>query len=385
MRSNFCILAVICVSFSFLGADDPDPIEPPEPNIQAPYEDYYRFQTSSGTGYRIEGTTKIWVGGDVMFNWAVRDSMKGEDPLLPFRSFTSLLSNMHFRMLNLETPILEKKPNPDKLKSYVFYGVKSDLQILKTMGIDSVFLGNNHTMDLGEEGLRETIRILSDSNLKWAGAGLTEEESYRPIVYQREGIEYRVFSFSDVGETRLFANHKSPGAAYFRVGVAERLVQKTRSNQTNILSLHWGVEYSPEPTEVQRRTAKYLVNEGYQVIVGHHPHVPQGIEVFPKGVAIYSLGNFLFGSKNSYLKHNISLVLHYQGAKLVCLEIIPIFGKHQLVPGEAYFSPLFGKEADDFLKEYAVQCKNLGTELIVSGGRAYVFLDKELKAKVKPY
>lgn len=358
--------------------------EPIEDEIVLPVEELYRFKTNSGSGYRFPDTYKIWIGGDVMFNWGVRDSMKNEDPFFAFRSFSYFLQNYDVRMLNLETPILKKTPNVDQMKSYVFFGERKDLTLLKFLGIDAVFLGNNHTMDFGEEGLKDTIDLLNEFKIGFAGAGLNHLESWKPIVLNKDESEYRVFSFSDTGETRLFSGPKSPGAAYFRVGVAEKLIQKSKPNQTNILSVHWGVEYSPIPTDVQRNAAKYLVDAGYKVIVGHHPHIPQGIEVFPKGIVIYSLGNFLFGSKNQYLKHNITAVLHFKKEKLVCVEIIPIFGKHQTADGNHYFYPLGPAESELFLKEYSVLCKQLGTNLIVSGGRGYVFLENEPNAKLNP-
>jgi hypothetical protein len=381
----FCIAVFTFASISSTFADSPEPLEDYEPILTPPYEDFYRYKTQTGTGFRLKDTTKIWVGGDVMFNWGVRDAMKGEDPLLPFRSFTSLLYNMDYRMLNLETPILHKTPTLDKLKSYVFYGEKKDLRVLTALQIDGVFLGNNHTMDLGESGLVDTLLSLDESKISYAGAGKNEEESLKPLVFKKDNLEYRTFSFSDIGENRLFSGPRTPGAAYFRVPVAERLVRGSKPGQVNMLSLHWGVEYSPEPTDIQRKTAKYLIGAGYQVILGHHPHIPQGIEVFPKGIVIYSLGNFLFGSKNSYLKHNISVVLHFVRNRLVCAEIIPVFGKHQTMPGDQYFMPLAANESEEFLREYALLCKNLGTELVISGGRGYVFLDNELKANVNPY
>jgi poly-gamma-glutamate synthesis protein (capsule biosynthesis protein) len=144
------------------------------------------------------------------------------------------------------------------------------------------------------------------------------------------------------------------------------------------------VEYSPYPTEEQRKAAKYLVGAGYKVILGHHPHVPQGIEVFPNGIVIYSLGNFLFGSKNQYLKHNITAVLHFEKEKLLAVEVIPVFGKHQSADGLHYFYPLGPIEAENFLKEYAILCKQLGTNLIISGGRGYVFLEDDPNARLNP-
>ncbi|MCZ8343338.1 MAG: CapA family protein [Leptospira sp.] len=371
----------MCIYSDILPDRTPEPIEV---EVNLPVSELYRFKTESGTGYRFPNTYKIWVAGDVMFNWGVRDSMKAEDPLFAFRSFSFFLQNFDYRMLNLETPILKKTPNADSIKSYVFYGERNDLNLLKFLGIDAVFLGNNHTMDFGEEGLKDTLDLLDEFKISHSGAGLNQAESLKPIVIPKDGVEYRVFSFSDTGETRLFSSLKTPGAAYFRVGTAEKLIQKSKSNQTNILSVHWGVEYSPYPTEEQRKAAKYLVGAGYKVILGHHPHVPQGIEVFSNGVVIYSLGNFLFGSKNQYLKHNITAVLHFAKEKLIAVEVIPVFGKHQSGDGLHYFYPLGPNEAENFLKEYAVLCKQLGTNLIVSGGRGYVFLEEDPNARLNP-
>ncbi|BDA79316.1 metallophosphatase [Leptospira kobayashii] len=376
---------LFCVFPSFLFSEDgPEQTEEAEPRVIAPIRDYYRFKTETGQGFRFPESTKLWFGGDVMFNWGVRDSIRKDDPSFAFRSFTGLLASMDYRVLNLETPILRKQPSADKLKSYVFYGTGEDLSILKELQIDGVTLGNNHTMDFGEPGLKDTLSLLAENKISSAGAGDNESLAMVPLLYKSIDNEFRIFSFSDTGETRLFAGPRNPGAAYFRVGVAERLARKTKPNQVNILAVHWGVEYNPEPTETQRKAAKYLIGAGYQAIIGHHPHIPQGIEVFPKGVVIYSLGNFFFGSKNQYLKHNISAVLHFQKGILAVVEVIPIFGRHQSMSGDHFFSPLGPKEADEFLKEYAFLCKNLGTELVISGGRGYVFLDKELKAKLNP-
>ncbi|TGL90158.1 CapA family protein [Leptospira congkakensis] len=377
---SFLFLIFLLPLFLF-SADIP---ESEEPKIDLPIKDLYHFRTETGETIQYPKSTKLWFGGDVMFNWGVRDSMKTEDPYFPFRSFFSYLKNFDFRFLNLETPILHKTPAADQRKSYVFFGERRDLLVLRMFGIDGVFLGNNHTMDFGESGLFETLELLDEFGIPHAGAGKNTDEALVPITVSKQNTEYRIFSFSDTGETRLFSGIKSPGAAYFRVGTAERLIKKTKPNQVNLLSVHWGVEYSPLPMETERNAAKYLVNAGYQVIIGHHPHVPQGIEVFPKGVVIYSLGNFLFGSKNQYLKHNISVVLHFDADKLLFVEVVPVFGKHQTLIGDHYFFPLGPKEAEIFLKEYAILCKQLGTDLVISGGRGYVFFDKELKAKLKP-
>ncbi|MBL0954633.1 MAG: CapA family protein [Leptospira sp.] len=380
MKHKFFV-SLLLFPILLFSADFPEQLEDP---LELPTKYLYQFQTETGESLQITNSTKLWFGGDVMFNWGVRDSMRSEDVFFPFRSFFRYLDQFDFRFINLETPILHKAPTADQRKSYVFYGERRDLTVLRALGINGVFLGNNHTMDFGENGLFETLDLLDEFKILHTGAGKNTDHALLPILVKKGNTEFRLFSFSDTGETRLFSGTNSPGAAYFRVATAERIIKKTKPGQVNVLSVHWGVEYNPTPMDTERNAAKYLVNAGYKVIIGHHPHVPQGIEVFPKGIVVYSLGNFFFGSKNQYLKHNISVVTHFDGDKLLFVEVIPVFGKHQNLPGDHYFFPLGPKEAESFLKEYAILCKQLGTELVISGGRGYVFFEKELKAKLKP-
>ncbi|TGM82578.1 CapA family protein [Leptospira levettii] len=380
MKPRF-LVSLFLFPILLFSADFPEHLEDP---LELPTKYLYQFQTETGESLQVANSTKLWFGGDVMFNWGVRDSMRSEDVFFPFRSFFRYLDQFDFRFINLETPILHKAPTADQRKSYVFYGERRDLTVLRALGINGVFLGNNHTMDFGENGLFETLDLLDEFKIFHTGAGKNTDHALQPILVKKGNTEFRLFSFSDTGETRLFSGTNSPGAAYFRVATAEKLIKKTKPGQVNVLSVHWGVEYNPTPMDTERNAAKYLINAGYKVIIGHHPHVPQGIEVFPKGIVVYSLGNFFFGSKNQYLKHNISVVTHFEGDKLLFVEVIPVFGKHQNLPGDHYFFPLGPREAETFLKEYAILCKQLGTELVISGGRGYVFFEKELKAKLKP-
>lgn len=344
-----------------------------EPKPELPTREFYRYKMTSGEPLHIKGTTRFWIGGDVMFNWGVRESMLEEDKMTPFRSLSPILQDMDLVMLNLETPILEKKPAVDKIKPYVFFAEPKNLSILKELGVQLVFLGNNHTMDFGAQGLEETLEHTKVNKIASVGAGKNLREAFKPFVWKKNKSEFAIYSVSGVGESRLFAGPNRPGVAPLN---SEFLKEEVGGkNRISILSFHWGVEYSPMPTPEQRQLAKELFQSGAKVIVGHHPHVPQGIEVFPGGgVCIYSLGNLFFGSKNQYLKHNISVVLHFQEKKLIAVEVIPLYGKQQSHNGPPYFEPLDGNEAEEFLKEYALLCERLGTQLHVQGGRGYVFL-----------
>ncbi|HNC00055.1 MAG TPA: CapA family protein, partial [Leptospiraceae bacterium] len=134
------------------------------------------------------------------------------------------------------------------------------------------------------------------------------------------------------------------------------------------------VEYSPEPTKEQIKQGHELINSGFTAIIGHHPHIPQGIEKYKNGIIIYSLGNFLFGSRNQYLNHNIAVMLHFENNELIFCEVIPIFGKFQ--DAEHIVRPLPYSEAEDFLHEYSILCQNLNTKLEIKNGRGYIYIKK---------
>ena len=74
-----------------------------------------------------------------------------------------------------------------------------------------------------------------------------------------------------------------------------------------LVSLHWGIEYYTRPTPEQVQIGRALVDAGASLVVGHHPHIPQGMEVYRGGLICYSLGNFLFGSVNPYQTQNLVL------------------------------------------------------------------------------
>lgn len=184
-----------------MGADIPESVEP---KLDLPIQNLYHFRTETGETIQYPKSTKLWFGGDVMFNWGVRDSMRSEDPYFPFRSFSSYLTLFDFRFLNLETPILHKTPSADQRKSYVFFGERRDLTVLRMLGIDGVFLGNNHTMDFGENGLYDTLELLDEFGIRHTGAGKNTDEALVPITVSKQNTEYRIFLFLIQGKRGCF-------------------------------------------------------------------------------------------------------------------------------------------------------------------------------------
>ncbi|PJZ24968.1 metallophosphatase [Leptospira hartskeerlii] len=335
---------------------------------------------------------KVLLGGDVMFNWGIRDTIKSKGELAPVKGLKSVFESADLRVLNLETPVVSER-SWDHGKAYVFQAKASDLESMSFLGVDLVSLGNNHAMDHGPEGLEETLKFLGDRNIASIGAGKNLESAFRPWIWEGKDTNLRVYSATNVAEGRSHYAGQSPGVMpldpelilkkfqveKFQLNSSRAPKKDKRSKaispgkQFRILSLHWGVEYSPFPTIEQRKIAKTLADGGLDIIVGHHPHIPQGIEKIGNTIVLYSLGNLIFGSRNAYLNHNLIVILHIKKSKLINIELVPIFGKFQ--NEDHLVRPLEGKEAENFLKEVAVLSQDLGTKIRIEGDRGWVELD----------
>lgn len=337
---------------------------------------------------------KILFGGDVMFNWGIRDTIKSKGELAPVQGLKGLFEEADLRVLNLETPVISEK-SWDLGKAYVFQAKESDLESMSFLGVDYVSLGNNHAMDHGPEGLQETIKFLSNRSIFYAGAGNDLDSAFRPWDWEVKEKIFKFYSATSVAEGRAHYAGTKPGVMPLDLELIKKKLQsekgrnvpkkrpirskksppenETASDPFRVFSLHWGVEYSPFPTQEQRRQAKELADQGIKVIIGHHPHIPQGIERIGKSLVFYSLGNLIFGSRNSYLNHNLIVILHIKKGELWKAELVPIFGKFQTE--DHLVRPLEGEEAKRFLEEISVLSADLGTKLRIEGDRAWVDLD----------
>ncbi|MBP7283045.1 MAG: CapA family protein [Leptospiraceae bacterium] len=320
-------------------------------------------------------TLKVLVAGDVMFNWGLRETRQKRGEFSPVEGLIPLFQEADLRMVNLETPVANSQEEMDDSKSYVFNAKPEDLSLLKKINIDLVFLGNNHSMDYGKKGLEDTMANLKKENILFAGMGKNLKAAFDPTPISIRDKPLNIISVSNIGESRLFATDTKPGIAPLQISRLKKIIsEKDSQNKINLLSVHWGVEYNPEPTKEQKKQARELIEAGFAAVIGHHPHIPQGVEKYKNGIIIYSLGNFIFGSRNQYLNHNIAVMLHFENQELIFCEIIPIFGKFQ--NAEHLVRTLPYQEAEDFLHEYSILSENLNTKIEIKNGRGYIYFKK---------
>lgn len=268
--------------------------------------------------------------GDVHFEWGVAKLIQEQGPAAPVKDIASLFSESDFRAANVETAITDEgSPYPGR--SHVFGAPARSVETLKALKLNLAILANNHVMDLGAEGLNGTLKNLKAANILTAGAGPTARDAAAPTLFNIGEARFAIVAASVIGDEGMWSDEKRPGSA--RPAQVLATVASLRGKVDHIIvSVHWGVEYNPYADLEQQTLARQLVSAGATAVIGHHPHVPQGIDIDRGAVVCYSLGNFLFGSATPYQRPNLLVQLKFEPKKpgVQSLKLFPIHGEYRL-------------------------------------------------------
>jgi poly-gamma-glutamate synthesis protein (capsule biosynthesis protein) len=228
-----------------------------------------------------------------------------------FAPIVDLLSEPDLTFANLETPIA-----PDAsggTREYVFNAPPDAVSALLHAGVDAVSVANNHAFDQGRAGFEETLRRLEQARMNAIGAG-PPGSAAGPLRIEVGGL-----ALAFLGYAHFFNQEGNacppPSAAKGRCIQAgqldrARILDEVRAAATLsdavVVSLHWGVEYDPQPRSEDVELAHAIVEAGALVVLGHHPHVLQPIELHRRsdgrvGVIAYSLGNFVSNQSRRYV------------------------------------------------------------------------------------
>jgi len=239
-------------------------------------------------------------GGDCLLAEHFERAM-GEDIHRGFKNL-ELLRTADIAMVNLECPVTTRGnriPKPFNFRMNPLF-----LQSLTEAGIDVVNIANNHIYDYDSTGLFDTIRYLDSVKLNHVGAGRDRDEAHRPVVLRAGGKRFGFLGYYGGGEAPP-AGATQPGVARREIAAIASDIMSLRLRDSTdyiVVNLHWGVEKATIPERAQVEFAHQVIDAGADVIIGHHPHVLQGIERYRSGIVAYSLGNLLFGgnSRSSY-------------------------------------------------------------------------------------
>lgn len=283
-----------------------------------------------------DGSFSILFVGDIILVNHTKKLMKANGLDYPFRKIQPQLSQFDFVIGNLETPIT-RRGTPVRDRFYIFRLNPSLAKSLTTINLSGVTLGNNHLFDYGPEGVYDTIQNLENLGIKFSGAGPTLEEARRPITLESGMIKVYILSYCGRPPDRYYAGNDRPGTAPMDMKIITEDINKYKKhNNVVIVSLHWGIEQTHMIQKDQISLAHEIINQGADAIVGHHPHWPQGIEIYRQKPIIYSLGNFVNGHLNKIEKDNIITAFYFKKSSLTSIEVMSIAGKNREIKFQPY-------------------------------------------------
>jgi len=197
--------------------------------------------------------------------------------------------HLHNVILNLEAPFSDKGvPGMNKVNLSMDPDVV--FSTFNPAHIAAVNLANNHIMDYGEEAYNTTIELLKAKNIPFFGAGKSTENFNNPFIIGNVAI----FGYACTTTNAIFGDGNKSGAAVFNTDHVIKEIQKYRTSYFIVVNLHWGQEYYsfPKPEDVYK--ARKLIDNGVDMIIGHHPHKLQSFEKYKGKYIFYSLGNGIF-------------------------------------------------------------------------------------------
>ena len=294
-------------------------------------------------------------------------------------------------MANLEV-VLTNQGSPHTSKSVVYRGNPNNVYALPAAGIDAVSLANNHTLDYGWAGLQQMLTNLDNLGLITSGAGANSYEAYEPAWINRKGMSIAVLRSSDrTGQYNnaipyLHAGYNKFGFAYMSPYYFQEQVNALDGNADLIIAeLHGGSEYSLSPGSGYDKNNPFLndtededynyrtdvphmwdiemrhhaIDSGADLVIVHHPHILQGLEIYNGKLIAHSLGNFVFDL--NYPETFPTMIL-YADADL------DGFSNYRIKPAyiDAYIpKPAIGQLGLHILDYLAMRSRELNTVLLV--------------------
>ena len=211
------------------------------------------------------------------------------------------LPDAEYVITNAEGPITTRTEPYDPSQRWSYAALPEAAQALAAEGVLAAGLANNHALDRGPAGLADTVAHLDAAGVASFGAGADLDGALRPLIVETPHGRVGVVAFGQGGGVSANAGADRPGIAVLTRCNAAEGVQRAREAGARwvVAFVHWGVNYTGV-LHSQRAQAALLADAGYDLAIGHGPHVAQPADVVRGMPVVYSLGNWVFGTPGRF-------------------------------------------------------------------------------------
>lgn len=313
--------------------------------------------------------------GDMMLDGTARPVLSELGYDYPFEQVRQYLIGSQIVFGNLEGPLTDRG-TPEQDKKFVFRSPPAKVSAaLRNAGFNVVTLANNHTIDYGAEGLTQTIEALDAVGIQHVGAGADLMSARHPVIFQIGEQRVAILGYSMTLPENYYAGKKNAGTAFgHEEQVREDVIAARKQANIVLVAFHWGQEGKTELRDYQTHLGHVAIDSGASAVIGHHPHILQGIERYKDGVILYSLGNFTFGSYSMSSARSAVAQLHFRNNRLQSLQLFPINVNNFEVQFQP--QPLDGATADAVIANLRTLSAALNTEVRNEHGVAVVTLNE---------
>lgn len=249
------------------------------------------------------GAVVIVAGGDVSFGREAGQRVVQSPSYSPFGAILPFFAGADLRFVNLESQLSEQQGETQSPRHrLIFTGPPGAARTLAEAGIQVVSTANNHAWDYGRSALFETLEHLRSAGIQSAGTGADLAQAYRPAVVRVKGLSIALFALTHVWNQGPIEKHAGRDhVAWASIAKLRKALATARAEHDVVLvSYHGGAEYQDAPSDLTRAFVKAAIDAGADAVIGHHPHVIQGIGWFSGRPVFYSLGNLVFGRRGEH-------------------------------------------------------------------------------------
>jgi len=318
---------------------------------------------AASSGVLVQRPETLMAVGDIGFPKTLGELIL-KDPSYPWKGTRDILEQADVLMGNLEIPLsLRGRAYTDK--TWILRAHPQTVDALENIGFDIMTLANNHIMDFGPLALQDTIDALKSKNIQYTGAGMNSDEARKAAWYVTpNGVKIAFLAYSLTFPDIFWAKPNRPGTAHGNPAhFIPDIKHAKESADIVVVSFHWSSEMLNYPKDYQKNYAKQCIDAGASLVIGHHPHVLQGLQVYRGGLIAYSLGNFAFGTYSTQgVKDSIILAVDFARDGLIQARLYPVnVDNHQV---HFQTKRRFGKDAERVIQDLRNLSKEFKTEIL---------------------